>query len=112
MSTRETVAPRETQLLRPAVSIRAQSWPLYARILAWAPLHKMAYLASDLAALTLTHILAVRLVEKFFHVPTNAVEPNRVPPLLHAIFCCDFVPVRRVQKSRITSARTGARKEL
>jgi exopolysaccharide biosynthesis polyprenyl glycosylphosphotransferase len=75
MSTRESVAPRETQLLRPAVSAGARSWPLYARLLAWAPLHKMVYLISDLAMLTLAHMLAVRLVENVLHVPANAVNP-------------------------------------
>jgi len=75
MSTRESVAPRETQLLRPAVSTGARSWPLYARLLAWAPLHKMIYLVGDLVALTLAHILAVRFVENLLYVPTNTINP-------------------------------------
>ncbi len=75
MSTRESVAPRETQLLRPAVSTGVQSGPRYARLLAWAPLHKMVYLVGDLVALTLAHIVAVRFVANFLHVPTNAVNP-------------------------------------
>src|SRR6266478_7661193 len=75
MSTRESVAPRETQLLRPAVYTGVQSGPRYARLLAWAPLHKMVYLVGDLVALTLAHIVAVRFVANFLHVPTNAVNP-------------------------------------
>src|SRR5258708_6780691 len=75
MSTRESVAPRETQLLRPAVSTGVQSGPLYARLLAWAPLHKMVYLPVALVPLPLPHILAVRFVENFLHIPTNAVNP-------------------------------------
>jgi exopolysaccharide biosynthesis polyprenyl glycosylphosphotransferase len=35
----------------------------------------MVYLAGDLVALTLAHILAVRCVENFLHIPTNAVNP-------------------------------------
>src|SRR5258706_16425114 len=75
MSTRESVAPREAQLLRPAVSSEAQFWPPYARLLAWAPLHKLVSLVSDLAALTLAHVLAIRLVEYFLHVPMKALNP-------------------------------------
>jgi exopolysaccharide biosynthesis polyprenyl glycosylphosphotransferase len=75
MSTRESVAPRETPLPRPTVSSEARSWPLYARLLAWAPLHKMVYLGVDLMAITMAHILAIRVVEHFLRVPMNALNP-------------------------------------
>jgi exopolysaccharide biosynthesis polyprenyl glycosylphosphotransferase len=62
-------------MLRPAAPSTAQSWPVYARLLAWSPLHKMVYLAADLAALTLAHMFAVRLVEHFLRVPMSALNP-------------------------------------
>jgi len=71
MSTRESIAPRESQVTRPA----ARTWPLYARLLSWPPLHKLIYLVGDLAALTVAHMLAVRFVERFFHVPMDALNP-------------------------------------
>jgi FlaA1/EpsC-like NDP-sugar epimerase len=41
----------------------------------WRPLHKFIYLGSDLAALTVAHMLAVRLVEHFLRLPLNALNP-------------------------------------
>lgn len=76
MSTRESVAPRETQLLKPAVSSATESWPLFAWFLAWSPLHKLVYLGGDLAALTLAHMLAIRIVEHFLRAPMNALNPS------------------------------------
>jgi exopolysaccharide biosynthesis polyprenyl glycosylphosphotransferase len=75
MSTRESIAPRETELLRPAAKPAPQSWPVYARLLAWPPLHKLVYLCGDLFAITLAHVLAVRVVEHFLRVPANALNP-------------------------------------
>jgi exopolysaccharide biosynthesis polyprenyl glycosylphosphotransferase len=76
MSTRESVTQRETQLLRPVASSPAQAWPAYARLLAWPPLHKLVYLGGDVTALTLAHMLAVRVVGHFFHIPMNALNPS------------------------------------
>src|SRR5260370_3099296 len=75
MSTRESIAPRETELLRPAAKPAQHSWPVYARLLAWPPLHKLVYLCGDLFAITLAHVLAVRIVEHFLRVPANALNP-------------------------------------
>ena len=75
MSTRESIAPREVQLSRPAVSSVTEPCPAYVRVLAWPPLHKLVYLGGDLAALTLAHMLAVRMVQHLFHVPMNWLNP-------------------------------------
>ena len=75
MSTRESIAPREAQMLRTAAPSAAQPWPVYARLLAWPLLHKLVYLAGDLAALTLAHMFAVRFVEQFLRVPMSALNP-------------------------------------
>jgi exopolysaccharide biosynthesis polyprenyl glycosylphosphotransferase len=75
MSTRESIAPREAQLPRAAASSVAEPWPIYARALAWSPLHKLLYLGGDLAALTLAHMLAVRIVQHLFHTPMNWLNP-------------------------------------
>ena len=75
MSTRESIAPREAQLLRPATSSVAERWHVYARALAWPPLHKLVYLMGDLAALTLAHVLSVRIVEHLFRTPTSWLNP-------------------------------------
>ena len=75
MSTRESITSGETRLLRPAASSATQAWPAYARFLAWRPLRKLVYLGGDLAALTLAHMLAVRVVGHFLRVPMNALNP-------------------------------------
>lgn len=75
MSTRESIAPRETQLLKPAVSRATESWSLFARFLAWPPLHKLVYLGGDLGALTLAHMLAISVAEHFLRIPRNALNP-------------------------------------
>src|SRR6266404_7286384 len=75
MSTRESITPREAQLLKPTASSATESWPLFARFLAWPPLHKLVYLGGDLAALTLAHMLAIRVVEHFLSVPMSALNP-------------------------------------
>jgi exopolysaccharide biosynthesis polyprenyl glycosylphosphotransferase len=74
MSTRESIAPRETELLRPAPRA-AQAEPAYARLFAWAPLHKLVYLGGDLLAITLAHMLAVRAVGHFLGAPASALNP-------------------------------------
>ncbi len=74
MSTRESVAPRETELLRPASTV-AQSVPRYARPLVWPLLHKFVSLSGDLFAITLAHMLAVRIVQHFLRIPMNALNP-------------------------------------
>jgi undecaprenyl-phosphate galactose phosphotransferase len=74
MSTRETVAPSESKFLAFAPQAKG-SQPAYARILAWPPLHMLTYLCSDLFAVTLAHMLGVRLISHFLHVPLNALNP-------------------------------------
>src|SRR5690349_16611127 len=73
MSTRETIAHSESQFLA-FVPQGARSRPAYARILASSSLFKLAYLCSDLFAVTLAHGLAVRIVGRFLHVPLNALH--------------------------------------
>jgi len=75
MSTRESITPAETQLLKPAGSSPTRAWSVYARLLAWPPLHKLVYLGSDLVAITLAHMLAVRIVEHYLRVPMSALNP-------------------------------------
>src|SRR6266480_7644766 len=75
MSTRESIAPREGEISRLAAPNAAKRWPVYVRLLPWLPLHKIVYLAGDLAALTLAHMFAVRFVEHFFRVPMTALNP-------------------------------------
>ncbi len=74
MSTREYIAPRETELLRP-VSTVAQPVPRYARLLAWPLLHKFVSLSGDLFAITSAHMLAIRIVQRFLRIPMNALNP-------------------------------------
>jgi exopolysaccharide biosynthesis polyprenyl glycosylphosphotransferase len=74
MSTSETVASSETKLLTFAPPA-ARSQAAYSRILAWSPLHKLTYLCSDLFAVTLAHMLAVRLIGHFLHLPLSAMNP-------------------------------------
>lgn len=74
MSTRETIAHSESQLLA-FVPQATRSRPVYARVLVWSALLRLAYLCSDLFAVTLTHGLAVRIVGRFLHLPLNALDP-------------------------------------
>jgi exopolysaccharide biosynthesis polyprenyl glycosylphosphotransferase len=76
MSTRESIAPPETDLLRPAPRA-AELRPAYARLLAWPHLHKLVYLCGDLLAITVAHMLAVRVVEHVLGVPMNALNPSQ-----------------------------------
>ena len=74
MSTRESIAPRESHLLRTAPSM-ADSRPWFARLLVSPPFHKLVYLAADVFAITLAHMLAFRIVEHIFHVAVTALNP-------------------------------------
>lgn len=74
MSTRETIAHSESQLLAFAPQA-TRSRPVYARILVWSGLLRLAYLCSDLFAVTLAHGLAVRIVGRFLHLPLNVLNP-------------------------------------
>lgn len=73
MSTRESIAPRESELPKP-VAKAPKSRLAYAQLLVWPPLHKLVYLSGDLLAITLAHVFAIRIVEHFFRVP-NALTP-------------------------------------
>src|SRR5882762_5926160 len=72
MSTRESVARPETQFLKPKA---AETEPTLARLLAQTSLRKLTYLGSDLLAITLAHMLAIRLVEHFLYVLPSALNP-------------------------------------
>jgi exopolysaccharide biosynthesis polyprenyl glycosylphosphotransferase len=74
ISTRETLAQRESQLPR-REAVETRQRPAYARLLAWPPVHKLVYLAGDLLALTLAHMLAVRAVERFLFISADALNP-------------------------------------
>jgi len=47
----------------------------WTRIFVWPLLHKLVYLLSDLLALTLPHMLGIRLVEHFLQVPFSYLNP-------------------------------------
>ena len=76
MSTRESIASREAQLLRsePAVS-RSESLLGLLRRLAKSPVLKLIYLGGDLLALTLAHMASYRIVQQVFHVPITGLNP-------------------------------------
>jgi exopolysaccharide biosynthesis polyprenyl glycosylphosphotransferase len=74
ISTRETLTAREAELPRSPAQTR-QARPAYAKILEWPPLHKLAFLSGDLLAVTLAHMVAVRGLEHFLHIPGNALSP-------------------------------------
>jgi len=74
MSTRESVAHREVELLTPtpqAVGL----WSACARILAWPLLNKLVYVGGDLFAITFAHALALHLVEHFLSAPAGLQNP-------------------------------------
>jgi exopolysaccharide biosynthesis polyprenyl glycosylphosphotransferase len=48
---------------------------VFAKLLSWQPLHKLAYLGGDLLAITLAHMLAVRVAYYLLHIPGNALNP-------------------------------------
>jgi exopolysaccharide biosynthesis polyprenyl glycosylphosphotransferase len=74
MSTRESVAHREVELLTP-IPQAAGLTPAFVRILASPLLYKLTYLAGDLLAITLAHTLALHLVDHFLRAPANALNP-------------------------------------
>jgi hypothetical protein len=53
----------------------ADSRPWFARLLVSPPFHKLVYLAADVFAITLAHMLAFRIVEHIFHVAVTALNP-------------------------------------
>ncbi len=74
MSTRESIAGRETDFLRRA-GRTAKAEPAYARVLAWPPVHGLMYLGSDLFAITLAHTATLHMVEHLLRAPANALNP-------------------------------------
>ncbi len=74
MSTRESIASREAELSRPAPA-REEAKSTFAWLLAWPPVHRLVHLCGDLLAITLAHMLAVRMVEYFIGIPINALNP-------------------------------------
>lgn len=74
MSSRETVAPYDREWSRPAYAtacsqeknVSLQTGPFF---------QKLTYLASDLLAITLAHMLAVRIVTRHLHIPGNVLNP-------------------------------------
>ena len=74
ISTHESLASRETELSRP-VPKTAQSQRVFAKFLTSKLLHRFTYLGSDLLAITLAHMLAVRAAHYFLHVPADALNP-------------------------------------
>jgi len=76
LSTRESIASREPELLRPtAAAVPAQSRPVYAQLLESPVLHKLVYLGCDLFAITLAHMLAFRVVSHLLHILPSALSP-------------------------------------
>jgi len=74
MSTRESVAPRETSVLRPMAN-HAVSQRGWTRTLSWHLLHRLVYLGGDLLAITLAHLIAIRIVVHFLRVPVSVLNP-------------------------------------
>ena len=74
MSTREYTTRPEAGFLRPASEV-AERPSACTRLSAWPPLFRLAYLGGDLLAITLAHMLAYRIAQHYFHVPTDAVNP-------------------------------------
>src|ERR1700730_8687795 len=74
LSTRETLAARETELPRSAAGV-AQSRSPYFRLLSWPLLQKLLYLCGDLFAITVAHMVAFRIAGHFLRIPTSALNP-------------------------------------
>jgi exopolysaccharide biosynthesis polyprenyl glycosylphosphotransferase len=74
ISTRETLVSRESEMASPAANV-TQALPAYARFLASPMLHKLTYLAGDVLAVGLAHLLAVRMVEHFVRISPSAMNP-------------------------------------
>ncbi|MBZ5540972.1 MAG: exopolysaccharide biosynthesis polyprenyl glycosylphosphotransferase [Acidobacteriia bacterium] len=73
MSTRESMAHRESGVLTLAPEA-AEARPAYGP-LAWPLLHKLTYLGSDVLAITLAHIAAVRIVQYYLQIPLSGLNP-------------------------------------
>lgn len=74
MSTSESMAHPESGVLGLA-PLAAEAGPTYARLLAWPQLYKLTYLGSDLLAITLAHMAAVRVVQHYLHIPLSGLNP-------------------------------------
>jgi exopolysaccharide biosynthesis polyprenyl glycosylphosphotransferase len=74
ISTHETLASRETAIQRPAAKA-VQSRTVFSKVGNWKAIHKLAYLGGDLLAITVAHILAIRVATSLLHIPGNALSP-------------------------------------
>lgn len=74
MSTQETIAAKQASEVRPAKSSPVLRSTL-TRVLSWPVAPKVIYLGSDLLALTVAHMLALRLVQHFLSIPIGAQNP-------------------------------------
>jgi exopolysaccharide biosynthesis polyprenyl glycosylphosphotransferase len=82
MSTRESIASRDTELLRSAprpAAVPAVARPVsqagFLRLLSKSRALKLVYLCGDLFALSLAHMAAFRAVQRLFHVPISGLNP-------------------------------------
>jgi len=74
MSTRESIAHQASGV--PAFAPKAaEAQPAYAPLLAWPLLYKLTHLGSDILAITLAHMAAVRAVEHYLHIPQSGLNP-------------------------------------
>ncbi len=74
ISTRETLASRETELTRQA-SKAARSRSAFANLLAGQFVRKLTYLGGDLLAITAAHMLAIRVAQYLLRIPVTALNP-------------------------------------
>jgi exopolysaccharide biosynthesis polyprenyl glycosylphosphotransferase len=74
ISTRETLASRESELAAPA-SKAAQSRPRFPKFLAGQLVRKMTSLGVDLLAITFAHMLAMRIAIYLLNIPATALNP-------------------------------------
>jgi exopolysaccharide biosynthesis polyprenyl glycosylphosphotransferase len=72
LSTRETLAARETALPKPEVSVARGS---RARLRSRPRLQKLLYLVGDLFAITVAHMVAFRIAEHFLRIHAKALNP-------------------------------------
>jgi exopolysaccharide biosynthesis polyprenyl glycosylphosphotransferase len=85
ISTHETLASRETAIQRPAAKA-VRSRTVFSKVGNWKPIHKLAYLGGDLIAITLAHILAIRVATSLLHIPGNALSPFEYHRFYHPFF--------------------------
>src|SRR5438105_3025817 len=74
MSTHESIATRDASLVTSRAKV-ATSQPAHTGLLSWRLFHKLAYLGGDFLAITLAHMLTLRIVEHFLHVSESALRP-------------------------------------